>query len=120
MNHANHLALATSACDSALAAVIDRTTLGAEEDDRRRHDEGRATNGGLSLLDEELRMLRKRCRARELALASMAGALNTLRRANRALRDENALLRQQVAELRELPSADRQPGVRRLRTSGNA
>jgi hypothetical protein len=48
MNHSNHLALATSAGDSGLVAVIDRTTLGAEKDDRCRPSEGRATDGGLA------------------------------------------------------------------------
>jgi hypothetical protein len=99
MNHPNHLALTTTAGDSRLTAVIDHTPFGAERDDRRRPSEGRASDGGLALLEEELLKLRKRCRARELALARMVGAVNTLRRANRALNDDNVLLRQQVAEL---------------------
>jgi hypothetical protein len=119
MNHPNHLALTTTTGDSRLTAVIDRTPLGAERDDRRRPSEGRAADGGLALLEEELLELRKRCRARELALASVAGAVNTLRRANRALNDDNVLLRQQVAELQGERASRRtvaqRPG---LRTSG--
>ena len=99
MNHANQLALATSAGDSGLVAVIDRTPLRAEKDDRCLPSEDHATDGGLAVLEDELLELRKRCRARELALARMAGAVSTLRGANRALNDENVLLRQQVAEL---------------------
>jgi hypothetical protein len=77
--------------------MIDSTTLAAKEIDRSPSD-GRVTDGGLALLEKELVALRKRCRARELALGSMAGAVNTLRRANRALNEENALLRQQISE----------------------
>ena len=109
MDHAKQLALATSAGRSDLGPMIGGAALGAEKDDRPRRDNGRATDGGRSLLEEELLMLRKRCRARELALASIAAAVGTLRRANRALSDENVLLRQQVAELRERASADRWP-----------
>jgi hypothetical protein len=101
MNHSDHLALATSAGDASLAAVIDRATMGAEKDDRCWPSEGRTTESSSALLEQELHKLRKRCRARELALASVAGAVSTLRRANRALNDENVLLRQQVAELGE-------------------
>ena len=99
MNHADLLAPATSAGDSGLVAVIDRTPLSAEQHDQCRRGGGCATDGGLALLEDELLKLRNRCRARELALARAAGAVSTLRRANRALNDENALLRQQVAEL---------------------
>ncbi len=101
MNHANHLAPATSAGDSRLVAMTDRTPPGAEQDDRSRPSEDHATDGGLALLEEELLELQKRCRARELALARMASAVSTLRRAYRALNDENVLLRQQVVELLE-------------------
>ena len=104
MNHSNHQASATSAGDSGLVAVIDRTPLGAEQDDRCRPSEDHATDGGLALLEDELLKLRKRYRARELALARMASAVSTLRRANRALNDENVLLRQHVAELGERAS----------------
>jgi hypothetical protein len=118
MDHPNHLALTTTAGDSRLTAVIDRTPLGAERDDRRRRSEGRATDG-LALLEEELLKLRKHCRARELALARMAGAVNTLRRANRALNDDNVLLRQQVAELQGERASRRTVAQRPvLRTSG--
>ncbi len=55
-------------------------------------------------LEDEVLRLGKRCRAHENALAKMAGALQTLRDANRALNDENALLRQQIAELTHRPS----------------
>ena len=119
MNHPNPLTLATSAADSGLAAVIDRTTLEAEQDDRYRPSDGRATDGGLdALLQEELLRLRKRCRGRELALASVAGAVSTLRRANRALNDENVLLRQQVAELGERASRRTMAQRPGRRTSG--
>ena len=104
MNHTNQLASASSARDSGLVAVIDRTRPGAEQDDRSRPSEDHATDGGLALLEDELLKLRKRCRARELALARMASAVSTLRRANRALNDENVLLRQHVAELGERAS----------------
>ncbi len=58
----------------------------------------------LAHLEDEVRRLEKRCRAHENALAKMAGAVQTLRDANRALNDENVLLRQQVAELTHRPS----------------
>jgi hypothetical protein len=119
MKQANDVPLTTSAGDSALAAVIDLTTLEAEAQDRARPGEAPVTDAGRSLVDEELVMLRKRARARELAVASMAGALNMLRRANRALSDENALLRQQLTELKERAAADRRPHVRGLRSGGN-
>ena len=114
MAHSNHLALAAPACDSVLAPVSDHAAPQADNrDDPCRRGEASATQGGPAGLEKELLMLRKRCRARELALASMAGAVSTLRRANRALSDENTLLRQQVSELRERSSADRRsPDVR--------
>jgi len=99
MNRANHPALAVSAGDATAVALADRTPLRLGKDDQWRHDRAADIDGRIALLENELLRVRKRCRARELALASMAGAVNTLRRANRALNDENVLLRQQVAEL---------------------
>ncbi len=107
MAHSKHLALAAPTCDSVLGPVSDRAAPQADKDDRCRRGEPSATESGSAGLEKELLMLRKRCRARELALASMAGAVGTLRHANRALSDENTLLRQQVSELRERSSADR-------------
>ena len=119
MNHSNHLAPATSAGDSGLLAMTDRTPPGAEQDDRSRPSEDHTTDGGRALLEEELLELRKRCRARELALASVASAVTTLRRANRALNDENVLLRKQVAELLQERASRTTMGQRPgLQTSG--
>jgi len=113
MNHAHQLAPASTG-ESDLTAVIDRMTLAAEENERCSRGDRCATGGGTAVLEEELVMLRKRCRARELALASMAGAVSTLRRANQALNEENALLRQQISEQREQASrrsTARRPGL---------
>jgi len=53
----------------------------------------------------------KHDRARELALAHMAGAVNALRGANRALSEENALLRRQIAELKQRASGSTERGL---------
>ena len=97
MSGADQFVLA-SAGESNLAPMPDGATLVTGEHDRRRRSDGRPTDDGMARLEKELVMLRKRCRARELALVSMAGAVSTLRRANRALNEENALLRQQISE----------------------
>ena len=79
-----------------------------------------ATDAGVALLEDELLELRKRCSRKpaELALARMAGAVSTLRRANRALNDENVLLRQQVAELGNEHPAERSAQRPAPRASG--
>ena len=98
MDRAKHLALATAAeAAGAAPSVAPGSRDGASAWPIRPH----AIDGRVAIVDEELSKLRRRCRARELALASMAGAVATLRRANRALTDENTLLRQQVAELED-------------------
>jgi predicted RNase H-like nuclease (RuvC/YqgF family) len=58
-----------------------------------------ADHGHVAQLEDEVLRLGKRCRAHENALAKLAGAVQTLRNANRALNDENVLLRQQIADL---------------------
>jgi len=112
MNRAKHLALAAAAGDVQAAPLTVGVMPGSEDDDPSRHPHQRAVDSRVAVLEEELLKLRKRCRARELALAGMAGAVDTLRRANRALNDENGLLRQQVAELKERVPAERWPEVR--------
>ena len=99
MNRANHLALAVSAGHAGAAVSSDGTAPERGKDDRRRRHRPSTTDGHLTGMERELLTLRKRCRARELALARLAGAVNVSQGAIRALNDENALLRQQVAEL---------------------
>ena len=103
MDRAKHLASAAAADAAQAASSVLRVVPGSGHDGPSSPIEGRSIDSRVALVDEELSKLRKRHRARELALAQMAGALATLRRANRALTDENALLRQQVAELKERP-----------------
>lgn len=118
MNRPKHLALATAAADAEAAPVHISVTPRSDNDDPPWHSQARATDGCVAPLEEELVKLRKRCRARELALERMARAVATLRVANRALNDENGLLRQQVAELHEQASSRRMARGTRLLASG--
>ncbi len=61
-------------------------------------------HGPVADLEAEVLRLAKRCRAHENALAKMAGALQALRQANRALNEENVLLRQQIGDLTDRAS----------------
>lgn len=120
MNRPKHLALATAAPDAEAAPVHVSVTPRSDSDDPSWHSQGRAIDGCVARMEEELVKLRKRCRARELALERMARAVATLRLANRALNDENGLLRQQVAELHEQASSRRTARGTGLLASGGA
>lgn len=105
MNRAKHLGLATVAGDAHGAPSTIRVMPGPENADPAWHIQRQAVDRRVALLEEDLLKLRKRCRAHELALARMAGALTTVRRANRALSDENRLLREQVGPLNQRVSS---------------
>jgi hypothetical protein len=117
MNRPRHLALA-AAPDASAVPRKSHVTPGAETDDPSRPIQGRAADGRVARLQDELVDLRRRCRARELALAHMAGAIAKLQRANAALNDENRLLREQLrGRTSERPAERWSDGRRHLAAS---
>jgi hypothetical protein len=83
--------------------------------EHRRVQRARDDHAPVADLEAEVLRLAKRCHAHENALAKMAGAVQALRQANRALNEENVLLRRQITDLTERASGG---SVRRHRELG--